>query len=273
MSKLALAAMLFLTVCFAAREGHAAGAATDIEAQVRSGGTLRVCVVANYAGINIRDARTGRLSGLDIDMSKKLAANLGVKTEYVETDFTGFMADLERQRCHIAMMGIWVSSGRQARINFSEPYLASGAYVAVARANHRLRSWADIDRPETLVSVINTPDLLQRSAHVLPRATLVPLTHSGADFRGSSASEVMSGRADALIVDYSMAKSLRRNETWARVIEPPKFIGLTEIAYAVPKGEARWLATVNDFVRRAKADGSLRLAANRYGLGELSVPP
>ena len=170
------------------------------------------------------------------------------------------------------MMGIWISQGRAARVDFAAPYLASGAYVAVARANRQLRNWSDVNRPETTVAVLDTPDLMQRSSRVLPEATLVALKPTGRDFRGSAAAEVMSGRSDALIVDHSMAAALRRNDSWARLISPPRFIPLAEIAYAVPKGEPRWLATVNDFVSRIKTDGSLRQAADRYGLKEMSVP-
>lgn len=244
----------------------------DIESTVRTTGVLKVCAVGDYAGISLRDPRTGRLSGLDVEMSKRLATRLGATVEYVETDFLQFLVDLEQQRCHIAMMGIWVSSGRAARVDFSTPYLLSGAYVAVARANRRLQTWEDVNRPETQITVVNTPDLVERAGRVLPRATFVPLPTRTAGYRGSTAAEVISGRADGLIVDYSMAAALRRNDTWARVIAPPKFIALTQIAYAVPKGQSRWLATVNEFIRDSKADGSLRDTANRFGLAELAVP-
>lgn len=271
---LRLATILLLSIVGTTTSGLALAKVgkQDVEAEVRSSGELRVCVVSDYAGISLRDPRTGRLSGLDIEMSKRLAARLGATARYIETNFLSFLVELERRRCHIAMMGIWVSAGREQRIDFSEPYLASSAYVAVARANRRLQSWADVDTPETVVSVVNTPDLMQRAMNLLPDVTIAPLPLAVAAVRGSTAGEVMSGRADALIVDYSMASSLKRNDTWARVIAPPKKIIFTKIAYAVPQGEPRWLATVNEFVREIKSDGSLRATANQYGLAELLVP-
>jgi len=265
--------ILLLLIATGAIASQYSYAAQDIETEIRDGGVLRVCVVSDYAGISLRDPRSGRLSGLDIEMSKRLAAKLGTTARYVETNFLAFLADLEQRRCHIAMMGIWVSAGREAKIDFSEPYLASSAYVAVARANRRLQTWQDVNRPATVVSVVNTPDLIQRAQNLLPNVTISPLPVATSAVRSSTAGEVMSGRADALIVDYSMAASLRRNDTWARVIAPPNKIVFTNIAYAVPPGEARWLATVNAFVREIKTDGSLRATADRFGLAELLVPP
>ena len=55
---------------------------------------------------------------------------------------------------------------------------------------------------------------------------------------GSTVSEVMSGRADADLVDDSMAQQIKRNDGWARIIAPPRFVPLTDIAWAVPKGDA-----------------------------------
>lgn len=252
---------------------HPEEIARDAVTEVRNKGVLRVCVVTDYAGISFRDPRTGRLFGLDIEMSKRLAERLGATARYVETNFIDFIADLQSRRCHIAMMGIWVSEGRKARIDFSEPYLASGAYVAVAKANKQLQKWADIDRSTTVVSVIDSPDLLQRARKLLPNATLDPLPFATAALRGSTADEVRSGRADALIVDYSMAASIKRNDSWARIIAPPKTIIFVNFAYAVPQGETRLLETVNTFVRDIKSDGSLRSSADMFGLAELLVPP
>jgi len=203
--KLLILLLLIATGAIASQYSYAA---QDIETEIRDGGVLRVCVVSDYAGISLRDPRSGRLSGLDIEMSKRLAAKLGVTPRYIEIDWVGFIANLEQRRCHIAMMGIWVSAGREEKIDFSEPYLASSAYVAVARANRRLQTWADVNRPSTVVSVVNTPDLMQRAKNLLPSVTISPLPLATAMVRGSTAAEVMSGRADALIVDYSMAASL-----------------------------------------------------------------
>jgi ABC-type amino acid transport substrate-binding protein len=256
---------------------HVAAAASsasdrlDVLGDIRRSDTLKVCVVFDYSGINFRDPRSGQLTGLDIEMAKALSSSLNVTLRFVETNFYSFIDDLNERRCHIAMMGIWVSSGRASRIAFSEPYLSSAAYVAVARANTRIQSWADVDRPETLVAVIDTPELQSRSSQILPKVRWLPVPAPQSSSSTDTVMEVRSGRADALIVDHSMATSLRR-DGWARIITPPTPVPLTEIAYGVVKNDSQWLETVNDFVRAKKRDGSLRATADRFGLSTLFIP-
>ena len=237
-----------------------------VRQQVLAAQELRVCVVPDYAGISFRDPRTGTLVGLDIDLSRQLAARLGVKARYVESDFVSFPTQLAASRCHIAMMGIWVTSNRAARVAFAKPYLSSGAYAVVARSNGRIRSWAEVDRPATLLAVLDSPDLLSRAKAIVPRATLVKMPLPKNMGSGSTVNEVMSGRADAYLVDYSMAQQLKRSDGWARVIAPPQFVPLTEIAWAVPQGDPDWLEAVNRFLAGIRQDGTLAKAAERHGL-------
>jgi ABC-type amino acid transport substrate-binding protein len=241
--------------------------ATDIPEEIRQTGVLRICVVADYAGVTMRDPRSGRLSGLDIDLSRRLARELGASPEYVETTFLRFHEDLDARRCQIAMMGIWVSEKRKERVAFSIPYVTSSAHVVVARANSRLRDWQDANRPGTLLAVVDTPDLRRRAERILPGATKLPAVDS------EPMRELLAGRADAVIVDSAMANTLRRNANWARILSPPQPLMLTEIAYAVPKDETAWLQQVNGFVRAIKADGSLREGLSRHGLSGLGIPP
>jgi ABC-type amino acid transport substrate-binding protein len=250
----------------------AASSVTDAASldDIRRGGVLKVCIVPNYAGISLRDPRTGQLGGFDIDMSKRLAAQLGVRAQYVETDYVAFADELSAGHCHIAMMGIWVTRNRAQRADFSEPYFSSDAFAVTARGNRRLRTWDDVNRPQTLLAVINSAELLSRAREIVPNATIAPLTPIRPSGRESPAAEVMAGRADVFLVDRVMAKAYERGHTWARVISPPQRISLTEIAYAVPKGDADWLRTVNDFIARSRADGSLLSLATQHGF-EASV--
>jgi ABC-type amino acid transport substrate-binding protein len=121
-----------------------------------------------------------------------------------------------------------------------------------------------------LLAVINSAELLARAREIVPNATVAALTPVRPSGRESPAAEVMAGRADVFLVDRVMAKAYERGHTWARVISPPQRISLTDIAYAVPKGDAAWLQAVNDFIVRSRADGSLLALAKQHGF-EASV--
>ena len=258
-------------VCTLAFAVAPAPATAGVRQQVLAAHEVRVCVVPDYAGISLRDPRTGALSGLDIDLSRQLALYLGVKVRYVESDFVAFPFHLEKRICDIAMMGIWVTSGRAARVAFAKPYLSSGAYAVAARSNERIRTWQDVDNPATLLAVLDNPDLLARARAIVPRATVVKVPVPKHIGNGSTVNEVMTGRADVYLVDYSMARQLQRDDNWGRVIAPPKFMPLTEIAWAVAKGDPEWLETANAFLAEVRRNGKLASAAERFGLTPVVV--
>lgn len=249
----------------------AAPASAGIRQQVLAARELRVCVVPDYAGISLRDPRTGTLFGLDIDLSRRFAESLRVKVRYVESDFIAFPVHLAAHKCDIAMMGIWVTSGRAARVAFTRPYLSSGAYAVAARSNDRIRTWQDVDSPGTLLAVLDNPDLLAKAKAIVPRATVVKVRVPKQTGNGSTVNEVMTGRADVYLVDYSMARQLKRDDNWGRVITPPRFMPLTEIAWAVAQGDADWLAAANQFLAQVRRDGTLANAAARHGLTAVVV--
>ena len=60
-------------------------------------------------------------------------------------------------------------------------------------------------------------------------------------------------------------------QEWVRIIDPPAGFGATSYAYAVAKGDPKWLAEVDAFVVAARADGTLAKAAEKNGLTPILV--
>ncbi|HEX9469171.1 MAG TPA: transporter substrate-binding domain-containing protein, partial [Bradyrhizobium sp.] len=56
---------------------------------------LRVCQFPLYYSISFRNPKTGEIEGIDADLSKELAKELGAELEIVESSFGTFIADLQ----------------------------------------------------------------------------------------------------------------------------------------------------------------------------------
>ena len=119
--------------------------------EIQKTGTLKVCIWPDYFGVSHRNPRNNALQGIDIDLSRAFARDLGVDLAYVETDFSRLLGDLQARRCHVAMMAVGVTPQRQAVVDFSLPYLRSDVYAIASRANSSVRRWEDIDRPGRVV--------------------------------------------------------------------------------------------------------------------------
>ncbi|SDC78401.1 substrate-binding periplasmic protein [Belnapia rosea] len=238
----------------------------DRLALIRSRGELAVCIWPDYFAVSYRNPRNSELEGLDIDMARALANRLLVQLRFVETNFAEFMDRLEAGACDIAMMGVGILPARQQRVAFSKPYMTSSIYAVTTRESNRVTRWEDVDTVGTVVAVAAgtlAEPLMRRSlkqAEVM--VVRAPRTRE---------SEVQAGRADVFISDFAYTRRMLLMHEWARVIEAPDRFGETLYGYAVPRGDAPWLAEVNSFLTVAKADGTLARAGARHGLGSILV--
>ena len=224
---------------------------------------LRVCIWPDYYGITYRNPKTQQLTGIDIDLARALAADLGaqVKVQFVDSSFARLIDDVAAERCDIAMFAIGITASRAAKLSFSRPYLRSDIYAIATKSNHRVREWQDIDQPGVVVAVHKGTYHEQVMRDRLKRATLLV-----ADSPFAREQEVESGRADVFMTDFPYSQRMLVNADWARLLAPPTPYHLTSYAYALAPGDARWHARVEAFVAAIKRDGRLLAAAQRHRL-------
>ncbi|HYH23562.1 MAG TPA: ABC transporter substrate-binding protein [Azospirillum sp.] len=233
-------------------------------AQVQETGALRVCMWPDYYSISYRNERTGELQGIDIELARAFAADLGVRVAFVETSFARFIDDLLADRCDIGMFAIGATVARAQRVAFSQPYLRSDIYAVTTRTNARVSGWADIDR-DGMVVAVQTGTLMDAFAREhIRRARIVAVARPQ-----EREDEVQSGRADAFLTDYPYGVRMLAFAPWARLIVPDPPVHVTPYAYAVAPGDPAWLARVDAFVAAIKKDGRLEAAAARNNLSAI----
>ena len=88
--------------------------------EVRKAGVLRVGVVVIPPWALPGPA--GELVGFEVDVARKLAADLGVRLELVRTSLAGYAGDLGAGRFDIAAAGLWPTPSSALLVNFSQPY-------------------------------------------------------------------------------------------------------------------------------------------------------
>jgi ABC-type amino acid transport substrate-binding protein len=235
--------------------------------RIQASGVLRVCIWPDYYGITYRHPRDETLSGLDIDLSNELAKDLGVRLRYVESSFQRLIPDLEGDRCDVAMFAVAVVPQRKAALAFTQPYLQSDIYAIASRASRVVKRWEDIDQSGVVVAVQAGTSMEPVMREALKRARLLVVQPPATRER-----ELESGRADVFMTDYPYSRRLLDNADWAQLIAPPKPFHVLPYAYAIRRGDAAWLARLDEFVARIKRDGRLRAAAERHGLGAIVVP-
>ena len=258
-------ARIVLTGALTALVGAAAHAGPVLE-RVKAARSVRVCIWPDYYGITFRNPRTQQLVGIDIDLSAEFGRDHQWKVEHVESSFQKLIDDLKGDRCDVAMFAVGVLPARAEQLAFSRPYLQSDIYAVTTRGNRVVREWADIDKPGVQVAVQAGTFMEPVMAAALKQATMVVVKPPATRER-----ELEAGRVDVFMTDYPYSRRLLDNADWAALISPPKPFHVLPYAYAVKQGDEAWLAAVDEFVARIKRDGRLQAAAQRHGLGAITV--
>ncbi len=273
-----LALLCLLTAPAAAQTGRATTAPAQGPALVSgmaesprwqsivASGRLRVCAWPHYHGITARHPRTGHWSGLDADLAREFARDLGVRLEMVDSSFPRLIDDLHQDRCDIAMFGVALLPQRIERLRFTQPYLQSDILAVTTRGSRAVRDWDDIDRAGVRVAVaagtFMEPVMRMRLRHAELVVVREPDTREA---------ELESGRVDVFMTDYPYSRRLVESADWARVIGPPRPFHVLQYGYPVKPGDEGWFQRVSAFVSTIKADGRLSAAARRHGLGDIVV--
>ena len=228
---------------------------------------LRVCIWPDYYGISYRNPKTQKLSGIDIDMARDLAKDLGVRLHFVDSSFATLIDDVDtHDRCDIAMFAVAITPEREQKLRFTKPHLASDIYAITTRSNRRIKDWADIDKPGVVVAVAK--GTYQEGVMRERRKAATLLVTTSPQGREQA---VESGRADVFMTDYPFSRRMLATTDWARLISPPTPYHLTYYAYAMKPGDDRWYARVERFVAAVKHDGRLQEAAHRHKLDPIVV--
>ena len=260
-----LSMLFFSHLLAAAPDSQPTSATTKLDAIVASG-HLQVCIWPDYYGISLRNPKTQQLSGIDVDMAKELAHDLGqnVTVDFIDSSFANLINDVNADRCDIAMFAIGITPARAEQLRFTTPHLQSDVYAITTRSNQRIQKWDDIDQPGNVVAVAKGTYHEPVMREKLQKARLAVL-----DTPFAREQEVESGRADVFMTDYPYSQRMLANSDWARLVAPPVSFHITPYAYAMKKGDDRWHSRVEEFIAAIKRDGRLQQAARRYQLESL----
>ena len=234
--------------------------------KITKSGTLRVCQYPQYYSISFRNPQTGELEGIDADLAKELAKDLGVKLQVVESSFVTFIADLQTDKCDIGMFAVGATLARAKAVEFSKPYLLTNIF-GVARKDGKIKSWDDVDKDGNVVAVSTGSYIEGFMNSYLKKAKVLSVAPPA-----TREQELALGHADLVATDYPTAIKVTKEFDWATTITPPTTLALTPYSYVVAPGDQIWLNYVNLFVDTIKIDGRLKQYAHKHALDPIVAP-
>ena len=143
MKRKILSAVL-LTALTVSLAGCSAGADTDDAAttgadtslsKVMDAGVLTVGTEGTYRPFTYHEGGSGALTGYDVEVVEAVAAELGVKVKFEETQWDGIFPGLEAGRFDVIANQVTATPERVEKYDFSTPYTVSTGVIVVKSDN------------------------------------------------------------------------------------------------------------------------------------------
>ena len=236
----------------AAFAGQVAHAQSPSKLQgILNNGVLRVGTTGDFNPMTTRDVASGSYAGFEIDAANRLGEDLGVKVEFVPTDWKTMVAGVVADKYDIVMSGTSLDMGRAKAVGYTNPYVFVGTVPLATSANaDKFKSWEDVDKPEVTVAVIlGTVFEAQARAH-FPNAKIVTVEAPATGYQ-----EVLSGRADVTITSNLDAAALTERFDQLTTFATGEMRNKRPLGYITPQGDFALINLINTWIELRKADG------------------
>ncbi|MEI7366787.1 amino acid ABC transporter substrate-binding protein [Pectobacterium colocasium] len=226
----------------------------DDLSDIKSAGVLKIGTEGTYAPYTYHD-KSGQLVGFDVDIGRAVAEKLGVKAQFIEGRWDGLIAGIDAKRYDAVINQVGVTKERQAKYDFSKPYIDSKAVLVVRGDNTAIKDFSDLKGKKSAQSLTSNYSKQATSYG----ADIVPT-----DGFNQSLDLVLSGRADATLNDNLSFLDFKKQKPDANVKIAATSKDGEPSAILVRKNQAPLVEALNKALDEIKADGTYKTISVRY---------
>jgi polar amino acid transport system substrate-binding protein len=180
-------ALTFVTIA-------SAGAVLD---RILQKGELVVGITGDQPPLNAK-TKTGKIIGLDADLARLIAGNLGVKVKFATMPFAKLLPALEAGEVDMILSGMTMTMERNLKVAFIGPYFVSGKGILTKKENIATLEQADgLNKPGLKVAALTDSTSQELVEIAAPKATLVKTKSYD-----EATDLLIQDKIDALIADY-----------------------------------------------------------------------
>lgn len=210
---------------------------------VLSNGLLKVGTTGDWNPMTMKDPATNSYTGYDIDVMTELAKDLGVKLEFVPTDWKTLVSGVTAGKYHLTGSAS-ISPARAKAAGYSSSYFSLATVPLILKKNaDRFKDWADLDKADATVAATLGTTQETQVKQFFPSAKHKIVEAPARDFQ-----EVLSGRADAHITSNVEAYKLVEKYPQMMIVPVSAPKARTPIAMLLPQGDQVWINYINTWV-------------------------
>lgn len=224
------------------------GTAQTTMARAKKAGVLKVGLEGTYPPFNYVDEKK-QMVGFDVDVSNEIARRLGLKADFVGTEWKALIGGLQADKFDVIIAQMSITDERKQSVDFTDAYVLSGAVLIAKKGDTRFTKLDDTKGFKVGVGLGTTFEKLAK-------------TVQGADVKSYDsfdqyAQELVNGRVDVIINDQLLAGYAIKSGQLPIAIASP-VLSEDRIGIAVKKGNVDLVSQINKILGEMKSDGTYK---------------
>ena len=222
--------------------------------EIKKRGTLRIGL-STFVPWAMRDKK-GDLIGFEIDVGKRVAADMGVEVEHIPTAWDGIIPALLAGKFDVIISGMSITMKRNLTVNFTHPYANTG-YILVASTamaqKKGLKTLEDYNSSDITIATRRASTGAIAAQKNFPKAKLIYF-----DDGTMGIQEAANGKVDATTSTPPKAAYDIEKRPGKLFVVDKTLMSPTREAFAVRKGDPDVLNWFNNWIDNVKASGWLQ---------------
>lgn len=229
--------------------------------EILGAGVLRVGTTGDWNPMTMKDPATNSYRGFDIDVTTELAKDLGVKVEYVATDWKTLVNGITANKYDVTGSAS-LNMYRAKVAGYSQPYFYL-AFVPVVQKKdiEKFSDWSDFDKAEIKVAATLGTVQEKMVKDFFPSAQHIVIEAPARDFQ-----ELLARRADVSVTSNVEAATLVEKFKQLAIVPVKEPRKPTPIAMLLPQDDQVWINYINHWVELKKTQGFFKQTAEKWGL-------
>lgn len=242
---------------------EAVPASDDTSDRVIKTGVLRASYI-NYPPYFTKDPNTKALGGLYYDMAMKLAADLGVKIEWVEeVSFANPFEGLDTQRYDIVAANIWPNGSRAKRADFTKPICYNGFNVFMRPDEaHRFKDLSALNRSDVHIALVDGEGFVPIAKELCPKANFVFLQNNVSN--AELVLQLLTHKADATFLELAFANNYLQDHPGSIAPISPDPIQVFPCGFSLARHQHSFQSLLNTLVENMVNTGFVETLLRKY---------
>ena len=240
--------VLALVLCLSLAACGAKGAKL---ADVKKAGKLTVATSPDFAPFE--SLENNEVVGIEVDIMKKVAQDLGVELDIVQMDFDSVLIGIQSAKYNCGMSGITMTEARKKNMLFSDVYY-NAAQVIVVKEDSTIKSKADLADKTVSVQTGTTAESGCQDEKIATK---------GFNANADAKAALTTGKVDAWVVDNLTAMQMVKEGDGLVILEEK----MTEepYAFAFAFGSEDLVEEVNKSLKKMMDDGTIESIFAAHG--------